>query len=318
MKSKAKALQEQTGYANDMSMSNEQGKQLREVAQRNSAFKRQDSLEKKKALQQQKDEIARQSQMMWKQLKEQQMEYDTDQRMTLSRSQTRRLSRSRDMADGSLQRIEIMESKYSGDPNSKEVAQLEQMQDKMQGYLSDIQERVLDECAINKPKWNKILQDFVRTVIDTVKPQASMNKNSMDICKYVKIQLIEYKDTSKCRYVNGVVIKKGVAHRRMAPRIDNPKMIIIANSLGYMKDDEDFVDLEAELRQESTHLKIILDKISHFKPNLIITQKDISQKCRDELVKLNVTCIKNVKKSVIDRIERLTKTPALPNINLLS
>ena len=77
-----------------------------------------------------------------------------------------------------------------------------------------------------------------------------MNKNSMDICKYVKIQLIEYKDTSKCRYVNGVVIKKGVADRRMSQRIDNPRMIIISNSLGYMKDDEDFVDLEAELRQE--------------------------------------------------------------------
>lgn len=33
---------------------------------------------------------------------------------------------------------------------------------------------------------------------------------------------------------------------------------------------------------------------------------------------MNITCVKNVKKSVIDRIERLTKTPALPNINLLS
>ena len=96
-------------------------------------------------------------------------------------------------------------------------------------------------------------------------------------------------------------------------------MIILANSLGYMKDDEEyFIDLETELKQEEVHLQIILRKIQAFKPNLIIVQKDISERAREELFKMGITCIKNVKKSVIDRIERLTKTPALPNINLLS
>lgn len=93
----------------------------------------------------------------------------------------------------------------------------------------------------------------------------------------------------------------------------------MANSLGYMKDDEEFIiDLETELKQEETHLQIILRKIQAFKPNLIIAQKDISERAREELFQMGITCIKNVKKSVIDRIERLTKTPALPNINLLS
>ena len=47
-------------------------------------------------------------------------------------------------------------------------------------------------------------------------------------------------------------------------------------------------------------------------------EKDISGKAKDALYEMGITCIKNVKKSVIDRIERLTRTPALPNINLLS
>jgi chaperonin GroEL (HSP60 family) len=140
----------------------------------------------------------------------------------------------------------------------------------------------------------------------------------MDICKYVKIQLIEHPNRSKCKYVNGVVIKKGVAHKRMERKISNPRMIILANSLGYMRDDDDFIDIDLELRQEETYLQIILRKIEKFKPNLIIVEKDISEKARDELYSMGITCVKNVKKSVIDRIERLTRTPALPNINLLS
>ena len=39
--------------------------------------------------------------------------------------------------------------------------------------------------------------------------------DSINITNYVKIQLIKYKDTSKCKYVNGVVIKKGLSRRGM-------------------------------------------------------------------------------------------------------
>ena len=94
-------------------------------------------------------------------------------------------------------------------------AQLDAMYDKMYEYMDDIQSRVLREFNIDVDKWDAILKRFVRTAIQTVRPQSFINKNSMDICKYVKIQLIEYKDTSKCKYVNGVVIKKSLAHKRM-------------------------------------------------------------------------------------------------------
>ena len=106
----------------------------------------------------------------------------------------------------------------------------------------------MNEFSINTEKWGPILKDFVWRAITTVKPQSSSSNNSMDICKYVKIQLIEYRDTSKCKYVNGVVIKKSVAHKRMRREIENPRMIILSNSLGYMKDDEELIDIETELK----------------------------------------------------------------------
>ena len=61
----------------------------------------------------------------------------------------------------------------------------------------------------------KILSPMVRKAIHSVKPWSTKLKDSIDIAKYVKIQLIQYKDASKCKYINGVVLKKSIAHCRM-------------------------------------------------------------------------------------------------------
>lgn len=155
--------------------------------------------------------------------------------MALSRSQTRRASNlaasyrtkglGKDKSVGSTHEPrprngEVGNLRAGGDlPLTEEHErcrqQLDDMYDKMYEYMDDIQNRVLKEFNIDIEKWDAILKDFVKQAILTVKPQSYINKNSMDICKYVKIQLIEYKDTSKCKYVNGVVIKKSLAHKRM-------------------------------------------------------------------------------------------------------
>ena len=114
--------------------------------------------------------------------------------------------------------------------------------------MDDILNRVMTEFQIDKQKWDAILKNFVRQAIQTVKPWSTKLKDSIDITKYVKIQLIQYKDTSKCKYINGVVLKKSVAHSRMKNKFQNPKILVLAKTLGIQKDDEDFIDLEAEMK----------------------------------------------------------------------
>ena len=135
--------------------------------------------------------------------------------------------------------------------------------------MDDILNRVMTEFQIDQQKWDAILKDFVRQAIQTVKPWSTKLKDSIDITKYVKIQLIQYKDTSKCKYINGVVLKKSVAHSRMKSQFQNPKILVLAKTLGIQKDDEDFIDLESEMKQEESYLYQIISKIEAFRPNLI-------------------------------------------------
>jgi hypothetical protein len=44
------------------------------------------------------------------------------------------------------------------------------------------------------------------------------------------------------------VIKKGLSRRGMLREIDNPRIIIVANSLGYLKEEEDFIDIEQQVK----------------------------------------------------------------------
>jgi chaperonin GroEL (HSP60 family) len=53
---------------------------------------------------------------------------------------------------------------------------------------------------------------------------------------------------SKSNYINGVVIKKSIAHKQMSWEIKDPKILLLSNSLGYIKDEEDFLDLATEIK----------------------------------------------------------------------
>lgn len=123
---------------------------------------------------------------------------------------------------------------------------------------------------------------------------------------------------SKSKYVNGVVIKKSIAHKRMKWEIPNPRILLLSNSLGYIKDEMDFHDLTTELRQEDAFIQIVMKKIDQVKPDLIFVQNDASQKAIEALRERNITLVTNVKKTVMSRLGRLTQTINCPSTNLLN
>lgn len=73
--------------------------------------------------------------------------------------------------------------------------------------------------------------------------------------------MIESPNQDKCRYVNGIVFKKDVANKHMRTNIEHPKILLLGNSLGYVSDDENFIDLESEIKQEESFMAIIKNKI---------------------------------------------------------
>ena len=64
-----------------------------------------------------------------------------------------------------------------------------------------------------------------------MKPSQRLNKDSMDINKYIRIKTIKWDDDSKWCFVNGAVISNTVADKRMKKHLINPRILLMAGSL---------------------------------------------------------------------------------------
>jgi len=130
----------------------------------------------------------------------------------------------------------------------------EYLDSKMEEHIDDMVRTVVQQANIDKAKWERILLNCTKHAVSTVKPSSRLLNDSIDFNSFIKIVNIEYPNQDKCRYVNGVVFKKNVAHRRMKTDVDNPRILLLSNSLGYVQDDEGFIDLQAEIKQEESFM----------------------------------------------------------------
>ena len=100
--------------------------------------------------------------------------------------------------------------------------------------------------------------------------------------------------------------------------IEDPRILLLSNTLGYLKDEEDFLDLATEIKQEDSLIQIVMKKVELVRPDLIFVQNDASFKAIEALRDRNITLVTNVKKSVMQRLARLTQTISCPSTNLLN
>jgi hypothetical protein len=59
----------------------------------------------------------------------------------------------------------------------------------------------------------------------------------MNFNAYVKIKIINHENESRSAYINGVVLSNNLADRHMPRKIINPTILILKDSLGFVKDD---------------------------------------------------------------------------------
>ena len=85
--------------------------------------------------------------------------------------------------------------------------------------MNEIVDKVICEYKIEEQTWKHILLENMTKAVLRVKPSSRYLNDSIDINKYIKIFLLEWKNQEKCQYINGVVFQKNVAHKRMTTEI---------------------------------------------------------------------------------------------------
>jgi len=154
----------------------------------------------------------------------------------------------------------------------------------------------------------KIALQAVKTITTT-----DGEKVEVDIKKWARIEKVPGGSIEDCEVLDGVMFNKDVTHPRMRRRIEKPRVVLLDCPLEYKKgESQTNVELSAEtdfskmLQLEEEHVKAQCDDLIALKPDLVITEKGVSDLAQHFLSKANISVIRRVKKSDNNRIARAT------------
>jgi len=154
----------------------------------------------------------------------------------------------------------------------------------------------------------KIALDAVLTV---ALEDSGTGRTEVDIKRYAKVEKVPGGELEDSEVLSGVMVNKDVTHSKMRRRIENPKILLLDCGLEYVKGESqtnievtkegDFARL---LELEEEYIKECCDHIIAVKPDLIFTEKGVSDLAQHFLSKAGITAIRRVRKSDNNRISR--------------
>ncbi|RXG60447.1 T-complex protein 1 subunit gamma [Armadillidium vulgare] len=115
----------------------------------------------------------------------------------------------------------------------------------------------------------------------------------------------------ECKVLSGVMVNKDVTHPKMRRRIEKPRIILLDCPLEYKKGESqtnveitEETDFTKMLEMEEEFIKSMCQDIIALQPDVVITEKGVSDLAQHYLVKANITCIRRVRKSDNNRLAR--------------
>ena len=135
--------------------------------------------------------------------------------------------------------------------------------------------------------------------------------DGIDIHRFVKVKTLPGGKPSHSKYIDGVVFRKNLAHKRMRTSIQNPRILMLNCALDFHRKEFTLSSLDTLVMQEKEHMKMMVQKIKSLQPDLVIISKGASRLAQEMLKKEKISLIINVKQDLMRRIARATQAHVL-------
>jgi T-complex protein 1 subunit gamma len=172
--------------------------------------------------------------------------------------------------------------------------------------------KILRSCLGTKllDRWGDFMCELAFQAVKMV----TVNENGrteIDIKRYVRIEKIPGGDIEDSRLLSGIMLNKDIVHPNMRRRIENPKILLLDCSLEYKKgESQTNIEISKEehfsryLQLEEEYIENICRIIISMKPDIVITEKGVSDLAAHYLMRSNITAIRRVRKTDNNRIAR--------------
>lgn len=160
-------------------------------------------------------------------------------------------------------------------------------------------------------RWNDTLVDMAIQAVLTVAETTKGGDSVVDIKRYAKVEKIPGGELEDAKVLKGIMFQKDITHSKMRRRIENPRILLLDSPLEYKKGESqttmeisDDQDWNAMLKLEEAYVENMCQEIIAAKPDIVITEKGVSDLAQHYLEKANITAFRRLRKTDNNRIAR--------------
>ncbi|TGJ82840.1 hypothetical protein E0Z10_g5925 [Xylaria hypoxylon] len=162
-------------------------------------------------------------------------------------------------------------------------------------------------------RWSDLMCSLALKAVRTVSWEIGNGKQEVDIKRYARVEKVPGGEIEDSRVLDGVMLNKDITHPKMRRRIENPRIVLLDCPLEYKKgESQTNIEITKEedwnriLQIEEEQVKSMCEAIIALNPDLVITEKGVSDLAQHYFVKANITALRRVRKTDNNRIARAT------------
>ncbi|KAF9502172.1 hypothetical protein BDN71DRAFT_13186 [Pleurotus eryngii] len=140
----------------------------------------------------------------------------------------------------------------------------------------------------------------------------------MDVRRYVKIKKLPGGSPKDSEYVDGAVITKNVAHKKMQRSQQNPRIMLITFPLEFHRVEGQYMHFGQIVRQEKEYLGNLASRIAALLPHIVLVEKSVSRLALDALAQYNIAVARMVKPSAIRTVARMSQGDLFSSMDKLA
>lgn len=159
-------------------------------------------------------------------------------------------------------------------------------------------------------KWSDLACRIAIEAVETVMLEEN-GRREIDIKRYARVEKIPGGSIEDSYVLRGVMVNKDVTHPKMRRHIKNPRIILLDCSLEYKKGESQTnveimneADFTRILQLEEEYIERVCSDIIALKPDVVFTEKGISDLAQHYLLKANISALRRLRKSDNNRIAR--------------
>lgn len=174
--------------------------------------------------------------------------------------------------------------------------------------------RVVKSCIGTKylSRWSDLACQISLDAVQTVMIEEN-GRREIDIKRYARFEKIPGGSVEESYLLKGAMLNKDVVHPKMKRRIENPRIVLLDCSLEYKKGESQTSlefsgepDFTRMLQLEEESIKAMCQDIIAVKPDVVVTEKGISDVAAHFLAAAGISAVRRTKKSDNNRISRAT------------